>query len=964
MIPIFKRQNLCKKTVNNRLLFYCVFVLILTASPLISLSLIAQSLVLPTTKYYKESPFSDEETESFSAETSAVSSSLLSSSSAFQLSEKVRFTGGALENTDFQNVRRQHYEELWGTHEFSDEKKMEGWSGNSKLRSKVENGYLHLKINGEQPYISRNFQVPEGSVRIQFRMRTKTPSDCVFRWLSVTSPRYRDDKMVRVKLIHDGQWHDYETELPVLSTLTNLAIQFTASDGEWDFDEFTLWIKRLHPLSVINMKQINDRLEYTVANQSDASVTFEYAGQKETLAAGQKTVLTAVAENHDCLKIYTLALKPDNYPELHYSSCRYDPALDCQWYAMPLGKYYFEVSESGIAARIRYPNNPKPLAMIAPLVRDVSKLQIFAAETRLPLLTKAELDDRNLVAEAHDQFRLVDKTLIFRSTETVLTLRTKENRIQIGIEGEENYEGPVIRVTGNMQNALLAGCEYLSPRDSSGSAIDVVPPYSDRFRPPKYWMTSPLAAVTIIGYERPGIDDLFPSSTIAMTWDDMNIQPTFDIPNQADGTNDIRISLCARNKIDAEIYVSDDTIDKAILWCVNRRGLPDVPPAPRTPAQQKKLNLDAFTDILSGEDGASWGYCAEPDWSRKPYDAIASSIWRLSGEIVLPQNDDWISGGSAIPSDSVHFLNDRLLEWVDSRRKQANKILSEMRADGSFIHQTRFSDFERNSPSSGYNARQALILMRYVRLTGDEAVFRQLEKTLDYLKVFRVPRGGHYWETPQHTPDLLAASHLVNLYVFAYEFSKKAEYLERARYWAIAGLPFVYLWSDRPRMLYATVPMYGASERERPVWFGIAQPWCGCCYAYAIAALSKYDDTLDWRKIARGILHAAESMQFDAGPYMGCLPDGYSLETQEPVSWKVNPAVLVSLRQFFDAANDNYSVVAARNLRVISPFPARLTRDGVMIEGAPLGVGYQILINGSQVVNVQGTGSRDFVPLK
>jgi hypothetical protein len=963
MIPIFKRQNRYKRPINNRLLFYCIFVLILTTTPLILLSLSAQSPPLPATKYYKESSFSDDDMESFS-ETSAASSSLTSPSAAFQLSDKVRFTGESLENIAPKDIRRQHYEQLWGTHKFSDEKKMEGWNGNSKLRSKVENGYLHLEINNEQPYIYRNFQVPEGSVRIQFRMRTKTPSDCVFRWLSITSPRYRDDKMVRTKLIHDGQWHDYETELPVRSALTNLVVQFTATDGAWDFDEFTLWVKRLHPLSVVNMKQANNSLEYTVANQSDESITFEYAGQKETLDANQKTVLAAVAENHDCFKVYTLILKPENYPDLVYSSYRYDPALDCQWYTMPLGKYDFEVSENGVAACIRYPNNPKPLAMLAPLFRNVSKLQILAAETHLPLFTKAQLDDRNLVAAAHDQFRLADKRLIFRSPETTLALRTDENRVQIEIEGEEDYEGPVIRVTGNMQNALLAGCEYLSPRDTSASTIDVVLPYADRFRPPKYWITMPLAAVTVAGYERPGIDDIFPNSTIAVTWDDMNIQPTFDIPNQVDGTNDIRMSLCGKNKINAEIYVNDDTIDKAILWCINRRGLPEIPPAPRTPAQQKALNLEALTGVLSGEDGASWGYCAEPDWTRKPYDAIASAIWRLSGESVLPPNGDWTSGGSAIPSDSIHFFDNRLLEWADSQRKQASKILSEMRADGSFIAPTRFFDFEPSAPSSGYNARQALTLMRYVRLTGDETVFRRLEKTLDYLKTFRVPRGGHYWETPQHTPDLLTASHLVNLYVFAYEFSKKAEYLERARYWAIAGLPFIYFWSDRPRMLYATTPMYGASERESPVWFGTSQPWCGCCYAYAIALLSKYDDSLDWRKIARGILHTAESMQLDAEPYAGCIPDGYSLETQEPISWKVNPTVLVSLRQLLNTSNDNYSVATARNLRVVSPFPIRFTRDGVLMEGAPLGLAYQILINGSQIINVQGNGSRDFMPLK
>jgi hypothetical protein len=105
-------------------------------------------------------------------------------------------------------------------------------------------------------------------------------------------------------------------------------------------------------------------------------------------------------------------------------------------------------------------------------------------------------------------------------------------------------------------------------------------------------------------------------------------------------------------------------------------------------------------------------------------------------------------------------------------------------------------------------------------------------------------------------------------------------------------------------------------------------------------------------------------MQFDAGPYIGCIPDGYSFETQEPISWKVNPAALVSLRRLLDTSHDNFSIAADRNIRVASPFPIRFNRDGVILDNVPFGVNYQILINGSQVMNLQGSGARDVIPLK
>jgi hypothetical protein len=55
----------------------------------------------------------------------------------------------------------------------------------------------------------------------------------------------------------------------------------------------------------------------------------------------------------------------------------------------------------------------------------------------------------------------------------------------------------------------------------------------------------------------------------------------------------------------------------------------------------------------------------------------------------------------------------------------------------------------------------------------------------------------------------------------------------------------------------------------------------------------------------------------------------------------------------------------APGCHVVSPFPAKLFRDGVLIEGVPESVSFQLLINGSQVIDVQGNkDDRIFVPLK
>jgi len=564
-----------------------------------------------------------------------------------------------------------------------------------------------------------------------------------------------------------------------------------------------------------------------------------------------------------------------------------------------------------------------------------------------------------------------DNTLRFVSGDTRLIVQTVGSEIRVTVDSPHPFEGPVVRAIGDLQTALLAGSEFLGPGDVSSSEIDVISPDSDRFSPPTTRLTLPLMVFHVKKPEQFGEHEIPVETFIAMTWEETALpdrstgaRPTFDVPNRIDIVNDMRMSLRGHEKILAVISVGEGGMGDAVHWFLNRRELPGIPPAPRSPEAQNALTLAAFHGPLPGDDGVSWGYGVEPDFPRQPYDSIAATVWRLSGQLPALRGQP-VYGGSPIQNHAYYFLTGRPLELVDLMRNRVESIMAEMRPDGSFLYLTRFPDVETSEPSPGYCARRTLEMMEYARLTGNRRAFQQVERSLEFMTRFSVPRGGRFWEAPLHTPDLLTAAHLVTLHVRAFEFSRDEKHLERARYWALTGVPFVYLRDERPHMLYATVPMFGASERENPVWFGTSQPWCGCVYAYSIALLGKYDKSIDWRKIARGILHAAEAVQWESDPAIGCLPDGFSLEAQEPVSWKVNPAPLAALRWLLDSSHDGCTVIHDRSIRVVSPFPAKLTRDGVVVEGAPEGVAFQLLVNGSQIINVQGNKEgRNFVPIK
>ncbi|MCL2347243.1 MAG: hypothetical protein FWC50_03165 [Planctomycetaceae bacterium] len=843
------------------------------------------------------------------------------------------------------------------------DKDAENWVSGRSFRTSIENNALHIEADGDEPLIYQNFKVPEGEVRIRFRMKTETESEAVLQWLTTMSPRRSDDKTVRIKLINDNGWHDYEVILPIHDTLTSLACRLTAIHGTWELDDFAIWVKFMHPLAIMQIIPAGGVLRYNVVNLSSSVVNFNYRGKHYTLDRDQSVILSVEPTIRGSLAVYRLTLEPEGFPEVSYAAFQYRPDENSKWYVMPLGKYQLQVTEDGTMARIQYPGNKKTLAIIAPLMHHQGIIPDFTAENDWPAFTTDQLKQYKSTDEAYRRTTPGDQTLRFHSQSATMSLQTKDDRIEVRLESEEPFEGPVVRVLGIMQNAVMAGCEFLKEGELSSSDIDVVAPLAGRFEPPPIWITMPLMAFNVRDEEERGYDE-DNSVTVAMTWGNMRQQPTFLIPNRIDATNDCRMSFRGEGKMEAVIRVMNGPISEAILWAVKRRGLPEPLSPPRTPYEQIELTLGAFRGPLAGNDGAHWGSSAEPDWPRKAYDDFASTIWRLS-EKMPSASDDSVPGGSALPNDTIHFLRGNIYEWLDFRRSRVEQILSEMRKDGSFIRHSLFPEYEPSSLVSGYGARRALELMAFVRLTGNKNVFASVTKTIDFIRQFRIPRGGHYWETPLHTPDLLAAAHLVMLHVWAYEFDPKPEYLERARYWAIMGLPFIYLWQDRPKMLYATVPMFGASDRESPVWFGTAQPWCGAVYAYALIMLAKHDDTLDWRKIARGILHTAEAMQFESGPFIGCIPDAYSLNRQESISWHVNPATLVSLRWALETPPDSYMVLVDGDFRIASPFATRLTRKGIVITGAPAGIAYQLLINGNQVIDVKASGtSEDFVPLK
>jgi hypothetical protein len=339
---------------------------------------------------------------------------------------------------------------------------------------------------------------------------------------------------------------------------------------------------------------------------------------------------------------------------------------------------------------------------------------------------------------------------------------------------------------------------------------------------------------------------------------------------------------------------------------------------------------------------------------------MASTIWRLSGK--APELPRLAFGGAHVRNESIYFVTGRVAQWKQIHQGRVRAAMNRQQPDGSFRYAGKYARGHFEDTAVGVCARPAATLLEYAWMTGDREAQEAGIRTLEYMKRFRTPRGAQIWEIPLHTPDQLASAYAVWAYVRGYELTGNDEYLRQARKWALTGVPFVYLWTRYPVMLYAAPPVFGATNWKAPCWIGLPVQWVGGVYAYALTLLAPHDDSLDWNHLARGILISAEQQQYPEGDNLGLLPDSFALDTQQRRPANINPCALVSLRLVLDGQLDSLAVATDGKHRVVAPFPVTV-RDGKAHVEARAGVKYQILVDGERIIDVTSQG-RDVVPVE
>ena len=795
--------------------------------------------------------------------------------------------------------------------QWSFDKDAAGWAAQHQCRLEARAGALHVDSTGNDPYFQCAVRLPGGQMLLKMLARAKTEGKGGLFWTTDLSPRRGEDKARSFPLEHDGQWRQYEVRFTAPGTITNLRLDLGAAAGQFDIRWIRLARETLHPLTIPQVDTAGGRRRAPGANYGAAPRGIYTSGKRRRGGPTPAVWIDAPAAGDRPLEMLRLTVESAGLPPVVRTAYAYRPDAQTDWLVRKSADCTVRIARDGSVVQIDRAG--KPAAAIAPLVQ---------VDGAAPALRLEELPD--------------GARLVGDGVSVTLTLSGKE--LAIGIRSRRPCEGPVVRALGALRQGLLAGVEYLGAGEKSSSRLDIETEEHLRFAPDPLQVTMPLMSfVTDRG-------------AVAMTWRDMTLQPVFATPDFFDGADDHRMALRGA-QIDAVLAIDDARLEETIAWCVRRQGLPALPQPPRTPEAQRALCLAAFNGPL--KTAAGWGHCAEEHWTRQPFADIVSSIWRLTGE--APPVAKLVPGGGHVPDEASWFVTGRAAQWLDWQRARVEGLLKRQQADGSFRYSGPFARGHFEDTASGICALPATQMLEYARATGDKRALAAGLRTLDYMRRFDTPRGAQCWEIPLHTPDQLASAYAVWACVRGYELSGDKRHLAEARRWALSGVPFVYLWGRYPIMLYGTPPVLGATNWVAPNWIGLPVQWVGGVYAYALTLLAPHDQTLDWKQLARGILIAAQQMQFPDGQYVGLLPDSLTLSTQQRNPWRIQPGALLSLERALDGQVDALCLAVDGPHRALAPFPLTIRQGQAHIRSRP-GVKYQVLIDGRRIVDVVGQG--------
>jgi len=496
----------------------------------------------------------------------------------------------------------------------------------------------------------------------------------------------------------------------------------------------------------------------------------------------------------------------------------------------------------------------------------------------------------------------------------------------LGAFGERKHQG------------LFAGVEYLADEPSS-SEKDVRGPKAMRRLPARHRITFPLMAIKEGG------------SYVGLAWEDApDVAALFDSPDRVYKSGAHLLSLVSpavgEDRIENELLAFDpmplhpgnplrmratilggrsESVVGAVQAWVGLRGLPDLPEFEGGFDAATRLLAHGWLDSAARQD-SQWRHAVWPNaFGPQPAADAPAFMERLAQD--LEAADPALAGrldraanrgleglpdGSAYRETVGHvvfpvppLLFGRIDPYIEQGVAHARNLAREFDEKGILHYHPRpgkpdYASTHWADHANGLAAPAVHSILAAAALSGDDTLLRDGVRLLDALSMYdhTVPRGAQTWEIPLHTPDILASAHLVEAYTLGYELTGKSEYLDRAKYWAWTGVPFIYLSAPTSGRVgvYATTAVLGATNWEAPYWIGQPVQWCGLVYGSALHHLARHDPDGPWTTLAKGITRTGLQMTWPESDQrrQGLLPDFFHLVAQVSDGPAINPGTVQS----------------------------------------------------------------------
>jgi len=466
--------------------------------------------------------------------------------------------------------------------------------------------------------------------------------------------------------------------------------------------------------------------------------------------------------------------------------------------------------------------------------------------------------------------------------------------------------------------AVLCGVEYLDPKDSSSSEADLTGPQAQRHVPEPHQVTIPLMALA------------HGNHWLAVAWEmSPQMAACFDSPNRRFGTEGHLVGLLWPGTLrppgsllphGSVLVKADQPLScKATVYAGRGESiLPAVerwvkdnplPPLPKLEVDPLKLAAVGFTQSGCPEGGL-FRHALPGDFTPQPAAdaAMLLELLKLRGPATQAKArlapGDW-GGVGHIRTLAPALAAKQGESLLSGAAARAQSAFGRIAADGTLPYKPGKVDYGKTHFETTANGMVAPVLY-----AGLEAAMLSGDKELIALGLSRlrqvhtrwkntVPRGAQTWEVPLHTPDILASAHLVKALVLGFQLSGDPFFLDAAKHWAWAGVPFIYLVHPNPSEavgLYGTTPVLGATGWIAPNWIGLPVQWCGLVYADALYDLLEHDPRGPWKRLADGICVSGVQQSFPPGSdpqRQGLLPDSFNVVAQLRNDPAINPATLL-----------------------------------------------------------------------